>query len=91
MQATPSCVLIDPATWAKEKDKWLPSVADGDFIASLMKPVSVRIPWSISDTPNCMAVAMPRIAQGVPLRRPLNLLRRLNGSMSAAPTNNENT
>jgi benzoyl-CoA 2,3-dioxygenase component B len=33
-------VLIDPATWAKEKDKWLPSSSDGDFIASLMQPVS---------------------------------------------------
>jgi benzoyl-CoA 2,3-dioxygenase component B len=40
VQATPGGVLIDAATWAKEKDKWLPSVADGDFIASLMKPVS---------------------------------------------------
>ena len=40
VQATPAGVLIDAATWAKEKDKWLPSVADGDFIASLMKPVS---------------------------------------------------
>ena len=26
-------VLIDEATWSREKDKWLPSAADGDFIA----------------------------------------------------------
>ena len=40
VQATPSGVLIDDAAWARDKDKWLPSAADGDFIASLMKPVS---------------------------------------------------
>ena len=40
VQATPSGVLIDAATWAKQKDQWLPSLADGEFIASLMKPVS---------------------------------------------------
>ena len=38
--ATPAGVLVDRATFEKEKDKWLPSVADGDFIASLMKPVA---------------------------------------------------
>jgi benzoyl-CoA 2,3-dioxygenase component B len=38
--ATPKGVLIDRATFEKEKDKWLPSVADGAFIASLMKPVA---------------------------------------------------
>jgi benzoyl-CoA 2,3-dioxygenase component B len=38
--ATPGGVLIDESTWAREKDKWLPSAADGEFIASLMKPVS---------------------------------------------------
>ena len=40
IQATPGGVLIDAATWNKEKDKWLPSKADGEFIGSLMKPVS---------------------------------------------------
>jgi benzoyl-CoA 2,3-dioxygenase component B len=40
VEATPTGVLIDQATWAKEKDKWLPSATDGDFITSLMKPVS---------------------------------------------------
>ena len=31
---------IDDATWASRKNDWLPSAADGDFIASLMKPVT---------------------------------------------------
>jgi benzoyl-CoA 2,3-dioxygenase component B len=33
-------VLIDDATWNKRKTDWLPSVDDGDFIASLMTPVT---------------------------------------------------
>jgi benzoyl-CoA 2,3-dioxygenase component B len=37
IQATPNGELIDDATWNKRKDEWLPSQADGDFIASLMK------------------------------------------------------
>jgi benzoyl-CoA 2,3-dioxygenase component B len=40
VQATPTGVLIDEATWRRDKDKYLPSAADGDFIASLMKPIS---------------------------------------------------
>src|SRR5688572_26431723 len=40
VRATPAGVLIDDATWAKDKDKWLPSAAYGAFIESLMKPVS---------------------------------------------------
>jgi len=36
--ATPGGELVDPATWAQRKDEWLPSKADGDFIAVLMKP-----------------------------------------------------
>jgi benzoyl-CoA 2,3-dioxygenase component B len=39
-QATPAGVLIDDATWARDKDKYLPSAADGAFIESLMKPVA---------------------------------------------------
>jgi benzoyl-CoA 2,3-dioxygenase component B len=39
VEAIPSGILMDPATWAKERDKYLPSSADGDFISSLMKPV----------------------------------------------------
>jgi benzoyl-CoA 2,3-dioxygenase component B len=38
IQATPAGELIDDATWSKRRDEWLPSRADGDFIASLMKP-----------------------------------------------------
>jgi benzoyl-CoA 2,3-epoxidase subunit B len=38
VQATPQGVLIDDAAWARERNNWLPSKADGDFIASLMKP-----------------------------------------------------
>jgi len=37
IQAMPNGELIDDATWNKRKDEWLPSQADGDFIASLMK------------------------------------------------------
>ena len=40
VHATPDGVLIDDATWKKRKDEWLPSAEDGDFIASLMKPVT---------------------------------------------------
>jgi len=31
--------LVDAATWDKQKDKWLPSKDDGDFIQSLMRQV----------------------------------------------------
>src|ERR1700753_2346163 len=40
IHATPDGVLIDDATWNKRKGEWLPSSADGDFIASLMTPVT---------------------------------------------------
>jgi benzoyl-CoA 2,3-dioxygenase component B len=40
VRATPGGVLLDDAAWAKQRDRWLPSVADGSFIESLMKPVS---------------------------------------------------
>jgi benzoyl-CoA 2,3-epoxidase subunit B len=39
VRATPAGELIDGAAWALHKDQWLPSKADGDFIAELMKPV----------------------------------------------------
>jgi benzoyl-CoA 2,3-epoxidase subunit B len=39
VQATPEGKLIDAAAWDGAKDQWLPSAADGEFIASLMKPV----------------------------------------------------
>jgi len=37
---TPSGELTDQAEWDKCKDKWLPSRQDGEYIASLMKPVT---------------------------------------------------
>ena len=37
--ATPTGELLDKGTWEKRKDEWLPSAADGDFIAGLMQPV----------------------------------------------------
>ena len=40
VHATPDGVLIDDATWSKRKRDWLPSADDGDFIASLMTPVT---------------------------------------------------
>ena len=40
VHATPDGALIDAAAWARMQDQWLPSAADGDFIAALMAPVS---------------------------------------------------
>ncbi len=40
VRATPEGALIDEAAWARAKDKYLPSAEDGEFIASLMKPVA---------------------------------------------------
>src|SRR5947199_438733 len=40
VHATPDGVLIDEPTWKKRKSEWLPSTQDGDFIASLMTPVT---------------------------------------------------
>jgi len=37
---SPDGTLIDAATWDRQKGAWLPSKDDGDFIASLMKPVT---------------------------------------------------
>jgi len=48
INATPDGLLIDDATWNKRKHDWLPSVDDGDFIASLMVPVTdigTYAPW----------------------------------------------
>ena len=39
VRATPTGELIDAAAWERQQDQWLPSLADGDFIAALMKPV----------------------------------------------------
>lgn len=40
VHVSPEGVIVDDATWAKKRNEWLPSTADGDFIASLMKPVA---------------------------------------------------
>ena len=40
--AAPAGDLIDKAVWEKNKDAWLPSSSDGDFIESLMQPVVER-------------------------------------------------
>jgi benzoyl-CoA 2,3-dioxygenase component B len=40
IEATPEGNLVDAASWTSQKEKWLPSKDDGDFIASLMKPVT---------------------------------------------------
>ncbi len=37
--ASPAGELLDQATWESRKGEWLPSSADGDFIAGLMRPV----------------------------------------------------
>jgi benzoyl-CoA 2,3-dioxygenase component B len=33
-------VIVDEGTWNRDIGKWLPSQDDGDFIVSLMQPVS---------------------------------------------------
>jgi benzoyl-CoA 2,3-dioxygenase component B len=40
IRATPEGLMIDDATWNAKKSAWLPSIEDGDFIASLMTPVT---------------------------------------------------
>lgn len=40
VHASPEGVIVDDANWAKKRNEWLPSTADGDFIASLMTPVA---------------------------------------------------
>jgi len=37
---SPAGQLIDAAAWQRDQHKWLPSKDDGDFIGSLMKPVT---------------------------------------------------
>jgi benzoyl-CoA 2,3-dioxygenase component B len=48
VRATPEGILIDDATWKARMSEWLPSSGDGDFIASLMTPVTeigAFAPW----------------------------------------------
>jgi benzoyl-CoA 2,3-dioxygenase component B len=40
INATPKGVLVSDADWQKVRDDYLPSTADGDFIGSLMQPVT---------------------------------------------------
>jgi benzoyl-CoA 2,3-epoxidase subunit B len=40
IEASPTGELLDDAAWRKRSDEWLPSKADGDFIADLMQPKS---------------------------------------------------
>jgi benzoyl-CoA 2,3-dioxygenase component B len=40
VNATPKGVIVSDAEWAKIKNDYLPSTADGDFISSLMEPIS---------------------------------------------------
>jgi benzoyl-CoA 2,3-dioxygenase component B len=40
IHANPDGKLIDEAAWSRNRDKWLPSPADGDFIVSLTTPVA---------------------------------------------------
>jgi benzoyl-CoA 2,3-epoxidase subunit B len=40
VKVTPEGKIVDEAAWTRDKDQWLPSAADGEFIQSLMKPVT---------------------------------------------------
>jgi benzoyl-CoA 2,3-dioxygenase component B len=40
VKASPGGVLLDEATWNREAGRWLPTKDDGDYIVSLMRPVS---------------------------------------------------
>src|SRR5262245_17730774 len=38
VKASPEGAVLSDSQWAKQKDQWLPSKSDGDFIQSLMQP-----------------------------------------------------
>ena len=38
VKVSPEGQVISDAEWIKNRDKWLPSTSDGEFVASLMKP-----------------------------------------------------
>jgi len=40
IEATPKGVIVNGAEWSRQRDNYLPSKSDGDFIESLMTPVS---------------------------------------------------
>jgi benzoyl-CoA 2,3-dioxygenase component B len=39
VKASPEGSVLSDSQWAQQKEEWLPSKADGDFIQSLMQPV----------------------------------------------------
>ena len=39
VNVSPAGKIVDEATWERERETWLPSKDDGDFIAGLMKQV----------------------------------------------------
>jgi benzoyl-CoA 2,3-dioxygenase component B len=39
IKASPAGQILDDVAWNRDKARWLPSIEDGDFIQSLMKPV----------------------------------------------------
>jgi len=48
VKASPEGEVLGDVEWGKQKDQWLPSKADGDFIESLMQPCWERgkfAPW----------------------------------------------
>src|SRR6201994_1640679 len=48
VHATPDGLLIDDGTWNKRRAEWVPPTDDGEFIASLMQPVTETgnfAPW----------------------------------------------
>ena len=40
VKVTPAGEIVGEATWSRDLGQWLPSRADGDFIVSLMQPVT---------------------------------------------------
>ena len=38
MKTSPQGDVLSDVAWEKQKDRWLPSMADGDFIEGLMEP-----------------------------------------------------
>jgi benzoyl-CoA 2,3-dioxygenase component B len=40
VKVSPTGAMLDATAWSRDLGKWLPSKDDGDFIVSLMQPVS---------------------------------------------------
>ena len=43
IQSTPTGDIVSDAEWQRRKHEFLPTTDDGDFIASLMRPVNERV------------------------------------------------